>query len=224
MFSRQGVMGAATGSLLVYQIELTNICNAACAYCPQPGHGRPRGFMSLETFAEALRAMRNRCVSLHHFGEPLLHSGLEGFVSAAASGGFDVGFSTNGLGLDQRRLDRLRECGLSWLRLHTDPFGVRLSDFSVPAGLEFTEHRLLSGSDAPVKEMVSFSGFLGIPQPAQRECSYIVDGWRVVLWNGDLGLCCHDVEGSRSISLCRGCSGYVFGSPRDWGSYDGGGA
>jgi len=215
------IRDAAPESLKVYQIDVTNWCNATCTYCPQPTHARQRGFISMETFSRTLDVMENRVVSLHHFGEPLLHKRLEELIGVATKRGFTVGFSTNGKGLTQSRLDLLRAYGLAWLRLHTDPFGVRLKDFVVPEGLEFTEHRLLVKSDAPKKELVSFSGHLDIPQPAQRACSYLVDSWRVVLWDGSLALCCHDIEGSMSTDLCKACSGYVFKSPRDWGDYDG---
>jgi len=211
-------------SLRVYQVETTNRCDAACAYCPQPAHARARGRITKETFLAALAAMSNRVVSLHHFGEPLLLHDLEDLVKLAAVRGFDVGFSTNGRLLTQERLNRLADNGLRYLRLHTDPFGVRLASFRVPAQVEMTEHRLEAANDAPQKGKVSFSGAVPGAPPrmsgAQR-CSFIKDRWVVALWNGDIALCCHDVEGSNDPNLCSACEGYVFESPRDWGDYDG---
>jgi hypothetical protein len=216
------VFDAAPGSLKVYQIETTNWCNATCTYCPQPTHKREKGFLSEAVLSQTLDVMSNKIVSLHHFGEPLLNKKLDELVEMAASRGFQVGFSTNGKVLTQDRLDRLRALGLSWMRLHTDPFGVRLKDFAVPEGLEFTEHRLLVKSDAPKKEMVSFSGHLDLKEVGgAARCSYLKDNWVVVLWNGDLALCCHDVEGTCSTDLCTNCNGYVFKSPRDHLNYDG---
>lgn len=208
-------------SLNVYQVDVTNWCNATCTYCPQPTHKREKGFMTTKTFAKVLTVMKNDSLSLHHFGEPLMHRELEAFVVMAKECGKDVGFSTNGKLLTQERLDRLARYGLDWIRLHVDPFGVRLSSFKVPSGLEFTEHRLLVNNDAPKKEMVSYAGHLDIPQPPKRQCSYLTDKWRVVLWDGSIALCCCDIEGTRSLDLCRSCSGFVFKSPRDWGDYDG---
>lgn len=219
----RSVFDARPNSVKIYQIDTTNFCNAKCSYCPHPTHERERGFISEETFKATMRVMKNKEVSLHHFGEPLLHKGLERLIEIAVAHGVDVGFSTNAEILTQERLDRLAAVGLKWLRLHTDPFGIRLSQFRVPEGLEFTEHALEADNDAPKKDMVSFSGHLDMA-PQKRgidRCSYLHDQWAVVLWDGSFALCCHDIEGTRSADLCQSCEGYVFKSPRDWGNYDG---
>lgn len=220
----RSVFEAPPKSVKIYQIDVTNFCNAKCSYCPHPTHERARGFMTLETFAQALDVMQNDSVSLHHFGEPLLHKSLEQFVSLAHARGIKVGFSTNGEILSQARLDRLLECGLSWLRLHTDPFGIRKSAFVVPDGFEFTEHSIEVENDAPKKEKVSFSGYVqdvAKKNQGAARCSYLRDRWSVVLWDGRFALCCHDIEGTRSASLCDQCDGYVFDSPQKWGEYNG---
>lgn len=210
-------------SIKVYQLETTNWCNATCTYCPHSTHKRAKGYLSLDTLKSTILAMQNTELSLHHFGEPLLHKQLEALVEFATGEGVSVGFSTNGKGLTQERLDRLVASGLRWLRLHCDPFGVRRSSFVVPDALEFTEHRLLANIDAPKKDMVSFSGHLDLSKKheGRTRCSFLKDEWRVVLWNGDLALCCHDIEGTNSPRLCDECDGYVFKGPRDWGHYDG---
>lgn len=221
----KSIFEVAPNSLRVFQLEVTNWCNATCTYCPQPTHVRPKGFLAEDVLHATLRAMSNRSFQLHHFGEPLLHKGLEKLITICAVEGFDVGISTNGKTLTQSRLDGLAASGLKWLRLHTDPFGVRLRSFAVPEGLEMTEHRLLVKSDAPKKEMQDFAGYLDLagdrPRIGSARCSFLRDDWRVVLWNGDLALCCNDVEGTRALQLCTSCDGYVFESPRAIGNYGG---
>lgn len=219
----KNVYEAALSSVRVYQIELTNHCNATCTYCPQPTHARERGFMTEATFRRVLEVMENRSVLLHHFGESLLHRELEKFVAIATSAGVAVGISTNGRTLTQKRLDDLYNAGLRWMRLHTDPFNVRARNFVVQPDFELTEHRLLVKNDAPKKELQSFAGYLDVEAsgPGPKKCSYIVDAWRVVLWSGEFGLCCNDVEGVNNTSLCASCSGYVFTDPLDWGAYGG---
>jgi hypothetical protein len=220
------VFDAAPRSVRVYQIEVTNHCNATCTYCPQPTHARPRGFIELATMHAILRAMSNTEVELHHFGEPLLHKRLEDIVSLCVAHGVAPGISTNGRTLTQDRVDSLARAGLAWLRIHTDPFGVRLSQFKTPVGLEATEHRLLVKSDAPRKELQDFAGHLDLVAPnlvrkGRDRCSYLRDDWRVVLWDGRWARCCNDVEGVNDDSLCGGCDGYVFATPRTVGDYDG---
>lgn len=180
--------------------------------------------MTVETFAHVLRVMSNDVISLHHFGEPTLHSKLPTLLSMAAERGVRTSLSTNGRGLTPAKLKLLHDAGLGTLRLHVDPFGVRLRDLNIPKGLEATEHRVLVAGDAPKKDLQSFAGYLDLPNEGRRgvsRCSFLHDTWRVVLWNGDVALCCNDVEGTGSDELCKSCDGYVFESPLDWGNYDG---
>ena len=57
-------------------VEITNLCNLRCSFCP--GTRRPPGRMSPERFRLAARALRGhtRYVYLHVMGEPLLHPEL----------------------------------------------------------------------------------------------------------------------------------------------------
>lgn len=232
---------AQGGRVHVWGVDVTNACNATCWYCPQPTHRRARGFISDETFNAALDVAANERFNLHFFSEPLLHPRLEQLVRAATERGHRVGFSTNGVLLTQERLDALVGAGLAWLRLHVnahrrrgEPFGVRLASFQVPPGLRMTEHRVGSQDeglgDVWDKGMVSQAGFVpGLDQggsPGPRRCSYLGTGpdgvpWRVVLWDGRFAMCCVDVEGSNSPSLCSSCDGVVFSSPEVMGDYDG---
>ena len=219
---RRSVYSMEPGSIKVFQAEVTNHCNAACWYCPHRTHERARGFMSEDTFRAVLRACANRELGMHHFGEPLLHPDIVGLVHVAAQAGFRVGFSTNGEFLTQELLDELARAGLAWLRLHTDPCRVRIAAFRPPAGLVFTEHTITAANDAPVKPMVGFSGHIPLEKRKDHSrCSFLRDDWCVVLWDGSIAMCCHDIEGICDLALCKECEGYVFKGPADWCNYDG---
>jgi MoaA/NifB/PqqE/SkfB family radical SAM enzyme len=71
--------------MAIYQIELTNHCNAQCEWCGNTGMSRKRGFMALEVFIGTLDYLQvepppGNTVGLHHFGESLLHPDLDSFL------------------------------------------------------------------------------------------------------------------------------------------------
>lgn len=83
-------------------IEITNICNLRCSFCP--GTGRKKEFMPPERFrllAEKLRG-HVKFLYLHVMGEPLLHPRLGEILSIAADLGFRVCLTTNGTLLGER--------------------------------------------------------------------------------------------------------------------------
>lgn len=230
---------AQGGRVRLWAIDVTNRCDAACTYCPHSGHKRARGVITEETFVAALDVMTNDHVNLHFFTEPLLHPRLTDLVRIATERGVRVGFSTNGRLLTQDKLDGLAAAGLRWLRLHTsahlrpgEPFGVRRSQFVVPEGLVFTEHRV--GSAAGKLDDVWDKGETGMAghrdfgeRDGWKRCSFLgTDGrggapWRVLMWDGRFALCCVDIEGSNDPALCAKCRGFVFESPEVLGDYDG---
>ncbi len=83
-------------------IEVTNICNLHCAFCP--GTKRAPRTMTPEEFARVLHRLRGHAayVYLHVMGEPLLHPQLEALLAQAAEQGMRVCLTTNGTLLDRR--------------------------------------------------------------------------------------------------------------------------
>ena len=77
-------------------VEITNVCNLACAFCP--GTKRSPRFMTPEEFALALDRLRGfvSYVYLHVMGEPLLHPALGELLSAADERKMKVCITTNG--------------------------------------------------------------------------------------------------------------------------------
>ena len=83
-------------------LEITNVCNLACSFCP--GTNRAKRFMSEEEFSALSEKLRGETQYLyfHLMGEPLLHPLLGRFLTIAEEKGFRVILTTNGTLLPQR--------------------------------------------------------------------------------------------------------------------------
>lgn len=83
-------------------LEITNVCNLDCAFCP--GTRRTAGFLSPEQFESLCTKLRphTQYLYLHLMGEPLLHPQLDQLLDIAARLGFQVMITTNGTLLPRR--------------------------------------------------------------------------------------------------------------------------
>lgn len=81
-------------------IEITNICNLSCPFCPK--HTRTPSYMSKTDFIRIIENIRGKADVLyfHVKGEPFLHPDLESFIDIANDAGFPVHLTTNGTLLD----------------------------------------------------------------------------------------------------------------------------
>lgn len=77
-------------------IEIGNICNLRCSFCPPVGR-KPRQMLS-EEFDQVCRKVRpyTDTILLHVMGEPLLHPKLEKLLDIAEAYGFKTDITTNG--------------------------------------------------------------------------------------------------------------------------------
>ena len=96
-------------------LEVTTRCNLDCAICVRRVATDPLGEMEEETFRAALEGLQAfpdlERVTFGGFGEPLMHPRLPEMLERAASSGWDLVLTTNGLWLDEafaRLLVRLR--------------------------------------------------------------------------------------------------------------------
>ena len=83
-------------------IEITNICNLRCDFCP--GTKRSAHSMSVAEFTLVAQKLRGtvKYLYLHVMGEPLLHENLTDFLDIAGDLGFRVCLTTNGTLLGRR--------------------------------------------------------------------------------------------------------------------------
>jgi len=107
----------------VEQVELTNACPFRCVMCPRPSRmTRPVGLMDDDLFTEICRqvAPHQRFLSMHHFGESLLHPRLPHLVSVARSYGLHTGLSCNAVCLTEELVVGLLDSGLSSVTFNVD--------------------------------------------------------------------------------------------------------
>ena len=90
------------GMLKKAYLEITNLCNLFCAFCP--GTRRPTGFLTPEDFSLLAGRLRphTEYLYLHLMGEPLAHPQLEEILRRAGALGFRVMITTNGTLLEER--------------------------------------------------------------------------------------------------------------------------
>lgn len=79
-----------------FYIEITNVCNLACSFCPQTK--RQPEFMDIETFGKILDQIKlyTKYIYFHVKGEPLLHPNIDQFLDLSYEKGFQVNITTNG--------------------------------------------------------------------------------------------------------------------------------
>ena len=84
-----------------FYIEITNVCNLACSFCPQTK--RQAEFMELDTFGKILDQIKPHTdyIYFHVKGEPLLHPKLDEFLELSYEKGFQVNITTNGTLIDK---------------------------------------------------------------------------------------------------------------------------
>ncbi len=77
-------------------IEISNICNLKCSFCPDTV--RPPRRMTVDEFKTVLLKIRGYTdyIYFHLLGEPLCHPELENFLNLAENMGFKVIITTNG--------------------------------------------------------------------------------------------------------------------------------
>ncbi|MBU0972029.1 MAG: radical SAM protein [Proteobacteria bacterium] len=103
-------------------IEITNICNLRCNFCPKTH--RPLEMMDKKRFKRILAAIRpyTDYVFFHLMGEPLLNPNLAGFFEMSHEAGLKVNITTNGTLLGQKLPGLLKAPGLRQVNISLGSF------------------------------------------------------------------------------------------------------
>lgn len=100
-------------------IEISGVCNYQCIFCGFSGK-REIGFMSYKLFCDAideLKRFKIDSLSLHIYGEPLLHLRLTDIVKYAVKNGHTVSLYTNGSLLNSLLAENLINLGVKMFHI-----------------------------------------------------------------------------------------------------------
>jgi len=128
--------GTAIGAIRLpirrIHVELTNLCNFSCEFCPDGKTVRPRGEMEFSVLEQILSDARGVAeqVHFHVMGEPTLYPRLNEAVRLARRLGFAPYLTTNGSLLSPKKVALLAENGLEHLTVSlqtpdADSFSMR---------------------------------------------------------------------------------------------------
>ncbi|MCC6278546.1 MAG: SPASM domain-containing protein, partial [Oligoflexia bacterium] len=125
-------------------IEISNICNLQCSFCPEVI--REKKQMPLELFEKAISevAPLTNQVALHLMGDPLTHPKLEGFLGTCQKYDLPVNLTTNGVLLNSEKKELLKSTIIRQINfsLHSYPDNFPKRDFSeyLSKILDFTDN------------------------------------------------------------------------------------
>ena len=104
-------------SLLTYtippiiQLESTTACNLDCPFCLRRSLNQSEEFISFEDYQQIIDRSKSRFLTLHGWGEPLLHERLPEMIRYAAGKKISLNFTTNSTLLAEKT-DELLDSGL----------------------------------------------------------------------------------------------------------------
>ncbi|HHU71169.1 MAG TPA: radical SAM protein [Clostridiales bacterium] len=95
-----------------FYIEITNVCNLNCDFCPKTG--RKPEYMSIDLFCNILDQIEKHTdyIYFHVKGEPLLHPHIDKLLDISYERGFKVNITTNGTLINKVKDKLLMKPGL----------------------------------------------------------------------------------------------------------------
>lgn len=126
---------------ILLQLEVTNVCNHKCIFCPNAESTRKKKMMDLGLAERVIKECadflgEDKRICFHMNGEPLLYKGLPGLVKYSKALGYEYAFiTTNGSTANENLLIELFEAGLDSIK------------FSINAGTKETYARVHGADD-----------------------------------------------------------------------------
>ncbi len=157
---------------LLVSIELTNVCNYRCPFCPQAyqddpaqpagaPYNRKGGFMSRDVFERAVDECTRtaRCVELGFFGEQTLHPDyIDYILHLGRHQNFRIETNTNISLLTRPMMDAWVDAGLDMVRLSVDAISPDLYNHVRPGPCKDLDGNTVEGDDrvAAVNEKIAY--------------------------------------------------------------------
>lgn len=94
-------------------IEITNICNLSCSFCPSDN--RKKEMMTKDNFKYIISQVKEYTdyIYLHVKGEPLIHPDINKLIDIAYNEGLSVNITTNGTNIDKLQNKKIRQINYS---------------------------------------------------------------------------------------------------------------
>ena len=195
---------------------------------------------------------QEQTLELHHFGEPLLHPELDKVVSMVSKAGINPIVGTNGLLLSKQLAGKLKDSGLKTFHIQWNRFkpfqqcldsaklGIDTLVIVLSKNAEHPPETLItskqiselqkSGARIYIKRLRDFDGQESFLE--KKDCVWLKEDWKVMLWDGRLVTCCHDYNGEAVVGQieaegsikpnipfkkCKNCAG--FSTEKDYEGY-----
>lgn len=129
-----------------FYIEITNVCNLSCDFCPQTK--RIPEFMTIETFSKILDQIKDHTeyIYFHVKGEPLLHPEIDKLLDISYEKGLKVNITTNGTRINQVKDKLLMKPALRQVNFSLHSFdgneGVQNKEAYITDILAFTKEAI----------------------------------------------------------------------------------
>ena len=113
-------------------VEVTNICNKSCSFCP--GHERPAARMTAEQFRTVAEQISRvtKYVYYHVMGEPLTHPDICELIRIASGAGLRSALTTNG--------SLLGKCGDGLIESGVYKVNISVHSFEGESGAEYEKY------------------------------------------------------------------------------------
>ncbi|MBI4805061.1 MAG: radical SAM protein [Desulfovibrio sp.] len=135
-------------------LELTNVCNFKCPFCPSEAITREKGHMSLDIFAKIVREIKSagltETIQFGLMGEPFMNKRVFEFAELASESGLTVRCFTNGSLLTSKNIASFAASKID--ELYISYRGVDAQAFSSISTMDY--ERYISG----IRELLTLAG------------------------------------------------------------------